>query len=155
DSRVGAKPREWFALRNKVIAITYSTAKSAIGNCRAGRAAKGENPLLCAKNKKNDFPFFLFFCVPSPEEDSRVGAKPREWFALRNKVIAITYSTAKSAIDNCRAGRAAKGENPLLCAKKHALWACFYYHQNERYSSNTTVIFLTKIVFTGIPLGLG
>jgi len=38
-----------------------------------------------------------------------------------------TGRMAKSAIDNCRAGRAAKGENPLLCAKqKHAHHGVFF-----------------------------
>ena len=39
----------------------FFLAKCAIDNCTAGRAAKGANPLLCAKQKKEGFclPFFV------------------------------------------------------------------------------------------------
>ena len=45
-------------------------------------------------------------------------------FALRT--MTTRNLSAKSAINNCRAGRAAKGANPLLCAKKDTpLWGVF------------------------------
>jgi len=47
-----------------------------------------------------------------------VGAVLREQNALPLFCFITNYFTAKSAIDNCRAGRAAKGENPSFCAKK-------------------------------------
>ena len=60
-----------------------------------------------------------FFCLTDFEEDSRVGAVLREQNALPYDNWFRKNSSAKSAIDNRRAGRAAKGENPLLCANKY------------------------------------
>ena len=62
-----------------------------------------------------------FFCFTTNiEEDSRVGAVLREQNALPHISSISIHLTAKDAIDNGGAGRAAKGENPLLCAnKKH------------------------------------
>ena len=48
------------------------------------------------------------------EPRTRVSALPYDfWRTIRLK--------AKAAIDNCRAGRAAKGANPFLCATKKGL----------------------------------
>ena len=47
-----------------------------------------------------------------------MGAVLREQNALPRKIFQPIISTAKDAIDNGGAGRAAKGENPSLCAKK-------------------------------------
>ena len=47
-----------------------------------------------------------------------MGAVLREQNALPTRAKLTIKPTAKAAIDNCRAGRAAKGENPSLCAKK-------------------------------------
>ena len=52
------------------------------------------------------------------ERDLRVGAVLREQNALPNGGKTTENSTAKSTIDNCRAGRAAKGANILLSARK-------------------------------------
>ena len=59
--------------------------------------------------------FLLFF---EYEEDLRVGAILREQNVLPYENLIMIDLWAKSAIDNCRAGRAAKGANPLLCAKQ-------------------------------------
>ena len=69
-------------------------------------------------HKKQGMRFFhsLFFCLPKIERDSRVGAVLREQNALPYE-SRITYNlTAKAAIDNCRAGRAAKGAKLSLRA---------------------------------------
>ncbi len=60
----------------------------------------------------------LLCFLPNVEEDSREGAVLREQNALPTKAICTNNSTAKDAIDNGGAGRAAKGANPLLCAKQ-------------------------------------
>ncbi len=46
-----------------------------------------------------------------------MGAVLRERNALPTAAEKSTISTAKAAIDYCRAGRAAKSANPSLCAK--------------------------------------
>ena len=45
------------------------------------------------------------------------GGAANESERFTRQVAIKTGRKAKSAIINCRAGRAAKGENPLLCAK--------------------------------------
>jgi len=45
----------------------------------------------------------------------------REQNALPYGALGTGILTAKAAIDNCRAGRAAKGENLVFCAKKSYL----------------------------------
>ena len=79
------------------------------------RVSGGSNPSLCAKKREWGF-LFPFFCIPNFERDSRVGAVLREQNALPRKVFQPIISTAKDAIDNGGAGRAAKGENPSLSA---------------------------------------
>ena len=80
------------------------------------RASGGSNPSLRAKKQGMRFFHSLFFCLPKIERDSRVGAVLREQNALPYE-SRITYNlTAKAAIDNCRAGRAAKGAKLSLCA---------------------------------------
>ena len=66
---------------------------------------------------ETSFLVFIFF-LPNPEEDLRVGAVLRVQNALPTAVILTSNLTAKDAIDNGGAGRAAKGANPLLCAKE-------------------------------------
>ena len=81
------------------------------------RVSGGSNPSLCAKKREWGFPF-PFFCIPNFERDSRVGAVLREQNALPNGGRITKNLTAKADVDNVGAGRAAKGENPLLCAKQ-------------------------------------
>ena len=50
------------------------------------------------------------------ERDSRVGAVLREQNALPYGDWITIKLTAKDDVDNVGAGRAAKGENPSLCA---------------------------------------
>ena len=46
-------------------------------------------------------------------------------FALRNMIYGVLL--AKPDVDNVGAGRAAKGANPLLCAKQNApFWGCVF-----------------------------
>ncbi len=59
-----------------------------------------------------------FCCKPNIERDSRVGAVLREQNALPYKSSTKINLTAKDAIENGGAGRAAKSANPSLCAKK-------------------------------------
>ena len=89
------------------------------------RIAVGGATLCClqqyifsAPTKKRQTKFYLFFvCIPNLEEDLRVGAVLREQNALPNSSnYTKKKNTAKDAIKNGGAGRAAKGANPLLCA---------------------------------------
>ena len=74
--------------------------------------------LFSAPNKKDTFFAYLFyFCVPNFEQDLRVGAVLREQNTLPPHLSITNNSTAKATIVNRCAGRAAKGENPVLCAK--------------------------------------
>ena len=59
---MGAVLREQNALPQPTWFTKCLTAKDGIDNAGAGRAAKGENPLLCA-NEKTPFVVFLF-CNP-------------------------------------------------------------------------------------------
>ena len=57
-----------------------------------------------------------------------MGAVLREQNALPTIAKLTIKPTAKAAINNCRAGRAAKGENPSACAKNETSFAaCFYF----------------------------
>ena len=89
-------------------------------SCVRLKRTGGSNPLLCANKKEICKKAYLFFFTTNIEEDSRVGAVLREQNALPHISSISIHLTAKDAIDNGGAGRAAKGENPLLCAnKKH------------------------------------
>ena len=56
-----------------------------------------------------------------------MGAVLREQNALPQPTWFTKCLTAKDGIDNAGAGRAAKGENPLLCAnEKNTLCGCFF-----------------------------
>ena len=96
-------------------------------SCVRLKRTGGSNPLLCAKKYGYTFVYPYFFCMPNLEEDLRVGAVLREQNALPQFVYLSTISTAKDAIDNGGAGRAAKGENPLLCAKKYGYTFVYPY----------------------------
>ena len=78
----------------------------------------GSNPLLCAKQKNTPSGVFFCYVLPSFEEDSRVGAVLREQNALPYENRITKNLLAKDDVDNVGAGRAAKGANPLLCAKQ-------------------------------------
>ncbi len=58
--------------------------------------------------------YLFFVCLTNIERDSRVGAVLREQNALPHKGCTPIPLTAKDAIENGGAGRAAKGENPSL-----------------------------------------
>ena len=67
DERVGAVLREQNALpTNKQMKQEKYAAKAAIDNCRAGRAAKSENPSTPAKKQGAPFWCALFFCIVKP-----------------------------------------------------------------------------------------
>ena len=86
-------------------------------SCDAGMYPRVQIP-LSAPEKEVPFGYLFFYCISFFERDLRVGAaNERERFALRGKITVVCR--AKSAIDNCRAGRAAKSANPSLCAKKY------------------------------------
>ena len=88
-------------------------------SCVRLKRTGGSNPLLCAKQKHAHHG--VFFCLVGGtriEEDSRVGAVLWEQNALPTNVYQRTGRMAKSAIDNCRAGRAAKGASPVASTKK-------------------------------------
>ena len=89
-------------------------------SCVRLKRTGGSNPLLCAKKYGYTFVYPYFFCMPNLEEDLRVGAVLREQNALPQFVYLSTISTAKDAIDNGGAGRAAKGESPVRVTSKKA-----------------------------------
>ena len=60
DSRVGAVLRQQNALPYDAWVKIDLLAKDDVNNVGAGRTAKGENPSLCAKQKKGHAPLFLF-----------------------------------------------------------------------------------------------
>ena len=68
------------------------------------------------KTRRWIFHFRVFYC--NFRRDSRVGAVLREQNALPYGNSATINSTAKDNVDNVGAGRAAKGENLVFCAKK-------------------------------------
>ena len=74
----------------------------------------GSNPVLCANKKGNGFAVSFLFIYRFLEQDLRVGAILREQNALPKKVPFSSYLTTKTTIGNCRAGRAAKGANPVV-----------------------------------------
>ena len=87
-------------------------------SCVRLKRTGGSNPLLCAIKKRYTAGISLFCRLRCFEEDSRVGAILREQNALPCATWSLHYLMAKDDVDNVGAGRAAKGENPLLCAKK-------------------------------------
>jgi hypothetical protein len=66
-----------------------------------------------------------FFIVSALRGDLRVGAVLREQNALPTEETTTNILTAKDAINNGGAGRAAKGANPLLCARKYKGFSYF------------------------------
>ena len=62
----------------------------------------------------------VIFIVSFLQRDLRVGAVLREQNALPYDTWGTDSLTAKSAIDNCRAGRAAKGASPVASTKNTA-----------------------------------
>ncbi|MBQ8230037.1 MAG: hypothetical protein IJZ32_05035 [Clostridia bacterium] len=94
--------------------------------------AKANLPPPAPKTTRGHFvPLVVFYTAI--RRDSRVGAVLREQNALPQKSRIAINLTAKAAIDNCRAGRAAKGENPSACAtdKKRALVLFFYFYTEK------------------------
>ena len=90
-------------------------------SCVGLKLTGGSNPLLCAIKKRYVKRTYLFFIVTRKlEEDSRVGGVLREQNGLPTQASITTNSTANWTINNRPPGRAAKGENPLLCANKRA-----------------------------------
>ena len=81
------------------------------------KAHGGSNPSACAKNMGSPIWSSHIFCLPHLERDSRVGAVLRERNALPCETRTTLNSSAKDDVNNVGAGRAAKGENPSLCAK--------------------------------------
>ena len=81
--------------------------------------SEGSNPSFCAKKGRKDVFFSSVFCdLLNRRRDSRVGAVLREQNALPYGSWVMINLTAKAAIDNCRAGRAAKGANPVIRTSK-------------------------------------
>ena len=68
------------------------------------------------------------------KRDSRVGAVLREQNALPHRVCITIYSTAKDAIDNGGAGRAAKSANPSSCYISRGERGHFGDSQNPSFS---------------------
>ena len=81
------------------------------------RVSGGSNPSLCAKNTGRITPSRIFF-----DSENRAGfeggAVLREQNALPCEGWITACMKAKDDVDNVGAGRAAKGANPSLCAKK-------------------------------------
>ena len=81
-----------------------------------GNRSTSSNLVFCAKNTRTDF-FVLVFFYRIFRRDSRVepfcGSK---MLCLRTYFV-LSRSKAKDDVDNVGAGRAAKGENLVFCAK--------------------------------------
>ena len=96
-------------------------------SCVRLKRTGGSNPLLCAK-KKGYALWHIFFLLSYDFEEDLWGEPRTGVSVLPYKASLPLSSQAKWTIDNCPVGRAAKGENPLLCAKKkgYALWHIFF-----------------------------
>ena len=81
------------------------------------KAHGGSNPSSCAKNIKDEKNSSFMFCISNIKRDSRVGAVLQEQNALPRISQLPLVLTAKDAVDNGGAGRAATGETPSSCAK--------------------------------------
>ena len=95
-----------------------SGLRSTIGNRVCAWNVPEVRILFSAPNKRHALmACFLFWLVTKIEEDSwgepwaRASVLPAEFYQQERL-------RAKWTIDNCPAGRAAKGANPLLCAKQ-------------------------------------
>ncbi|MBQ7769596.1 MAG: hypothetical protein IJ373_00225, partial [Clostridia bacterium] len=73
-------------------------------------------PCLCATKRDIQLGISLFV-YSDLERDLRVGAVLREQNALPYEAWIMKISTAKAAIDNCRAGSADKGATLVTCSK--------------------------------------
>ena len=89
---------------------------SALGSGPRGRGFKSRR-----LNQKIQYiaDVLYFFIVSALRRDLRVGAVLRELNALPYEAWETANLTAKSAIDNCRAGRAAKGASPVASTKNN------------------------------------
>ena len=104
-------------------------------SCVRLKRTGGSNPLLCANKKEICQKAYLFFVL------LRIQKRIRGWEAFcesKNGLLLLVYltihTTANWTIDNCPSGRAAKGENPLLCAneKTHPIRVCFFVYAGKR-----------------------
>ena len=77
----------------------------------------GSSPVASTKNNGKPTGCPLFFIVSALQRDLRVGAVLREQNALPYGAWMPINLMAKAAIDNCRAGRAAKGAIPVASTK--------------------------------------
>ena len=77
------------------------------------RSFRGFESLSPRQNTRIEYFSILVFYLPNKERDSWVGAVLREQNALPYKSWITSKMTAKDAIDNGGAGRAAKGESPV------------------------------------------
>ena len=66
---MGAVLREQNALPTRLSIALYLTAKDAIDNGGAGRAAKGARPVASTKKCKAPFGVLHFFCFPTKRRD--------------------------------------------------------------------------------------
>ena len=89
-------------------------------SCVRLKRTGGSNPLLCAK-KKGYALWHIFFLLSYDFEEDLWGEPRTGVSVLPYKASLPLSSQAKWTIDNCPVGRAAKGENPLLCAKRPIL----------------------------------
>ena len=77
----------------------WSEQNWTINNRPLGRAAKGENPLLCATKKERIFVRSFFVCVTDLEEDLRVGRTFREKSCFTsNEKLLLAYSRQRTSL---------------------------------------------------------
>ena len=87
-----------------------TTAKDAIDNGGAGRAAKGENPSFCAKNTKMDFLSLCFF-IPRTQsvterKDSRTLREKSRFALQKTRLIqpgfSYSFNTFNTSLTDCK-----------------------------------------------------
>ncbi len=103
---------------NKLFEIKHlqrclSGLRSTIGNRVLQECNRRFKSSSLRQRKKTVFRPSFFFCSTDFEEDLRVGAVLQKQNTLPTHLSFTSNLTAKDAIDNGGAGRAAKGANPL------------------------------------------
>ena len=99
ELRVGAVLREQNALPTRLSIALYLTAKDAIDNGGAGRAAKSATLTTSTTKTKSPHRAFYFCMYYDLWWELRVGAVLREQNALPTRLSTSPYLTAKDTID--------------------------------------------------------
>ena len=110
----------------------------------------GSSP--ASSSKKIAYPFRIgYFFIIMQNLDGREGGSyfaGAKYFAFR--ALVRLYPTAKAAIDNCRAGRAAKSASPASSSKKiqSTLVGCIFFYFTKILSLRSNIHRRLRIVNT-------